>query len=48
MRLGEAGHQRRRGDEQDRIALADRGAAERDRQMRLAHPGRDSDMAPGF
>ena len=39
MRLGEAGDQRRGGDEQDRIALADGGAAERDRQMRLADAG---------
>ena len=38
--LGQGGHQGRRGDEQHRVALADRLAAERDRQMGLADAGR--------
>jgi hypothetical protein len=37
--LGQGGHQGRRGDAQDGVALADRLAAGRDRQMGLAHAG---------
>ena len=39
MRLGEAGDQRRGRDEEHRVVLPDRFAAERDREMGLADPG---------
>jgi len=40
MGLGKAGDQRRRSDEEHRVAFANGGAAERDGEMRLADSGR--------
>jgi hypothetical protein len=48
VRLGQGREKGRRGDEQDRIAFADRRSAERDGQTGLADAGRGSDMLPGI
>src|SRR5438874_1876061 len=44
VRLGERGDERRRRREQHRVALADRGPAERDGEMGLADAGRPQEQ----
>ena len=48
MHLGQMRHERRRGNEQHRIAGQDRLAPDGDGEMGLPDARRDSDMAPGF
>jgi hypothetical protein len=48
VRPGQRRHQRRRLNEQDRVAGEDRGPRDADRQMRLARARRSSDILPGI
>jgi hypothetical protein len=48
VRPSQRRHQRRRLNEQDRVAGEDRGPSERDREVGLADAGRSSDILPSI